>query len=212
MRLTISRLVPDRTLPPRRDPSGDVTTTTIRYRSGYNLFEPVPVTTTESGQGRAIKLDYEGVRWNFALLQELSGEASINTMLMTDPPIIDIQVSSFAQVGEDAKWYDTEPCYPSSRHFKFLRITDLRDFVGPSCHQKHAVHHLERSFAWLPLPKGYDTTGWEMLCLLATEGEERKAVLHEMYLAQHPTEVELISTTRYVSPEEHCKWLEKCFG
>jgi hypothetical protein len=33
------------------------------------------------------------------------------------------------------------------------------------------VHSLERSCYWLLLPKGYNSTGWETLHLLPTEGE-----------------------------------------
>ena len=110
-------------------------------------------------------------------------------MLLTDPPITKalIQDESYCLISEGSK---TGPrCQTEDMdfiHSPGLVITHLRDFTPPKSEEERNLYCVGGSSEWLPVPNGYNTTGWEMLRLLETEGEQRKEMLREMASAAFP--------------------------
>jgi hypothetical protein len=128
------------------------------------------------------------VRWQTDWLDQIPDEHWICEMLLTDPPITKalIQKESYdpddgLERGSDFLLEDLDSISSSG-----LDITHLRDFFPPKNHGKPDIYRVGGSNEWLPVPNGYKTRGWEMLCLLETEGEQRREMLCEMESAAFP--------------------------
>lgn len=130
-----------------------------------------------------------GVVWGIDYLEDIRDDESISLMFLTDSPTCTAAIFK----GEYRRpLYYEDSDGPISRSLADvvypggLCITDLRDW-SPSSQETEIegarAYYLDASHYWVSPPKGYHTSGWEMLCLLETEGQERRQLLREMYTA-----------------------------
>lgn len=185
-------MLPNCELRPENEPhnSYNLPQDKIRYDIGYNLFEYKDLHWVGDIH-EYTPWTHAGVRWQGGWLKQIANKHWITEMLLTDPPVMKALVQKESYVHPDEVFQRGQDCRLEDLDFVSspgLDITHLRDFVSRKFHRKRNVYQIAGSSEWVPVPNGYNTTGWEMLCLLETEGEERGEMLREMELRAFPNE------------------------